>query len=190
MDNNWREEAAQCWSVLGEIALDENLLPEADAQIATAEGIYRSGHTVAQLPRVLIARGELERRRGNREQAGAAIEEALTLAAPRQMKLDHADTLLLRARLELDQAAGATRSVSEASANQANDDAEGALTIARECGYVWMERDALNLLARGHEMLGSMDRGQGFLREATLLSDRLRDRSAPQSPHGELRAKP
>jgi hypothetical protein len=179
VDNNWREEAAQCWTLLGQLALEDNLLPEADAQVGTAEGIYRSGYTVAQLPCVLITRGELERRRGQRERGYAAIEEALTLAAPRQMKLDHADALLARARLELDDADGLSLPLAETAANRAHDDAEAALTVARECGYAWAERDALDLLALSHERLGSLERAVSLRREAALLSDRLRDPATP-----------
>ena len=179
VDNNWREEAAECWSLLGQIALEDDLLPEADAQIGTAEGIFRSGYTLAQLPRVLVARAELERRREQWEKADAAIEEALTLAAPRQMKLDHAAALVVRARLELDRVDGLCLSRAEAAANRAQDDSEAALTVARECGYRWAERDALHLMALSHERLGGLERAKALRREADLLSDRLRDPAAP-----------
>jgi tetratricopeptide (TPR) repeat protein len=178
VDNSWREEAAQCWGVLGEIALQEEWLSEAREQFGTAESIFRSGYTVVQLPRIMILRGELERQQGNLDQANAAIEEALTLAAPRQMKLDHADALLARARLELDRSFRATLAIAEASANRANDDAEAALTIARESGYAWAERDALQLLARSNDLLGLSDRAESFSRESRLLSERLRDPAA------------
>jgi tetratricopeptide (TPR) repeat protein len=37
-ENDWREEVAQCWSLLGEIAATESLFEEADGQLAAAEG--------------------------------------------------------------------------------------------------------------------------------------------------------
>jgi hypothetical protein len=52
------------------------------------------------------------------------------------MRLRHADALVLRGRIALDQQA------SELAAAEALDDAGAALTIAGQCGYAWAERDA------------------------------------------------
>jgi tetratricopeptide (TPR) repeat protein len=180
VQNSWQEETAQCWTLLGDIAMRENHFVEAEGQFAAAERIFRSGHVVSQIPRILLAHAELERRQGRWELAEAAIEEALTLAAPRQMRLDHADALLARARLELDQIADtdcALPSV-EVSAYRAIDHCDAALQIARECGYVWAERDALALLVQSHELLKS-GRATGFAREVETLAERLAEASLP-----------
>jgi tetratricopeptide (TPR) repeat protein len=185
VERKWQEEVAQCWSMLGEIALSEKLFEQADAQLGAAEGVFRSGHTISQIPRILLARGELERQRKNWERASAVVEEALTLAAPRLMRLDHADALLLRARLELDQAVGSslTFTATQAAANRASDDCDAALVIAREGGYAWAERDALVLLVRSHELLRSTDRALSFAQDAKVLSDRLADTNPLAAGH-------
>jgi tetratricopeptide (TPR) repeat protein len=128
VDKGWQEEVAQCWSVLGEIATRESLFEQADEQLKAAEGIFRGGHTLSQIPRILLARGDLERRRRNWDLAEAAVEEALTLAAPRQMRLDHADALISRTRLALDRGAGdsGTLTAAESAANRASDDCDAA----------------------------------------------------------------
>jgi len=180
-ENDWREEVAQCWSLLGEIAATEALFEQADGQLAAAEGVFRAGHTLSQLPRILLARAELERLRENWERADAVVEEALTLAAPRRMRLDHADVLLSRARLELDKAVRGNLSstAAEAAANRCGDNSDAALSIARECGYAWAERDALLLLARSNELVGTTERALKFVREATDWSDRLAGKDSP-----------
>jgi tetratricopeptide (TPR) repeat protein len=185
VENDWQEETAQCWSVLAEIALKNSLFSQANAQLDAAEGVFRNGHTVSQIPRILLTRGELEVRQGNWERAGAAIEEALTLAAPREMRLDHADILVLRARLALCQATrdGVAPTVTEIFVNRAIDDCDSALEIARNCGYVWAERDALVLLAQSHGLIGSTDNGLSFARDAEALSARLADTNPPATGH-------
>jgi tetratricopeptide (TPR) repeat protein len=182
VQNGWQEETAQCWTLLGEIAADGGLFAQAEGQFKAAEKIFRGGHVVSQIPRILLAQGDLERRRGRWEQADAAVEEALTLAAPRQMRLDHADALLLRARLELDQSGSSSQASArpEDAAHRATDSCDAALQIARECGYAWAERDALALLTRSHEILRS-GRAIDFARQAKTLSDRLSDTRPPDS---------
>jgi tetratricopeptide (TPR) repeat protein len=178
-ENNWQEETAQCWSVLGEIAshlgreaakegnLDTARLQFGKAQglLKAAEKIFRAGHIIAQIPRILLA------------------EEALNIAAPRQMRLDHTDALLLRSRILLDEAVsgnfpdeGSTRP-----SERAIDDADVALQIASECSYAWGLRDALHLLAHGHKLLGSDDRASTYGRDAQLWSTRLADPDTARS---------
>jgi tetratricopeptide (TPR) repeat protein len=178
VQNDWQEETAQCWTLLGEIALRGTLFEQAEGQFRAAERIFRGGHVVSQIPRILLARGELERQQGKWEHADETVEEALTLAASRQMRLDQADALLLRARLALDRAVGGVASKSEDAAHRAGDNCDAALQIARQCGYAWAEREALSLLAQSHERLKS-DRAAGFAQQARMLSERLADASPP-----------
>jgi hypothetical protein len=114
-----------------------------------------------------------------------AVEEALSLAAPRQMRLDHADALLLRARLQLDQAADSNLVfvAAEEAANRASDDSDAALQIARECNYAWAERDALFLMARSSEFIRATERALSYNQEAEALSDRLADSNPPPAKH-------
>ncbi len=188
--NGWWEEIAECWSVLGEIAardgetavrngqteLSDARFREADNQLRAAEDVFRGGHTISQIPRILLARSQLERRRNNWDAAAAMIDEALILASARQMQLDHADALLLTGRLQMDRARSGT--LSEIDANEAaertRDRCDDTLQIARECDYAWAIRDALGLLAESHKFLGkSAAEIEQVERESAAFSARL-----------------
>jgi hypothetical protein len=100
------------------------------------------------------------------------------------MRLDHADGLVLRARIRLDRALDEAPAARRVATERAGDDLDGALILARDCGYAWAERDALALLAEVHEALGSGDKAAAFRREAEALSRRLADTTPP--PPGTL----
>jgi antitoxin (DNA-binding transcriptional repressor) of toxin-antitoxin stability system len=90
------------------------------------------------------------------------------------MKLAHADALVLRARLRLD-AAQAPASTPGATDPRrlALDDAEGALQIAQQCGYVWAERDALVLLVEISRVPRRPLLAEAYARDLAPLTDRL-----------------
>ncbi|MHC4400598.1 MAG: hypothetical protein ACYTG0_13060 [Planctomycetota bacterium] len=56
---------------------------------------------------------------------------------------------------------------------RAQDDAEAALALARQCGYAWAQRDALWLLAETCDALGEADRAAAARRDAEALARRL-----------------
>jgi hypothetical protein len=80
------------------------------------------------LARLHITAGELALARQDAPGALDRAAEALALAAPRGMRLVHADALVLRGRARLLEA-------EIDSAARALDDAEEALRLARDCGY-------------------------------------------------------
>ena len=53
------------------------------------------------------------------------------------------------------------------------DDAGAALTIARQCGYAWAERDALQLKADALDASGHRDAAHAARREAEAMTRRL-----------------
>lgn len=134
---------AQCYWLLGWCALAEGDLEVAEAELRRAEPILYNGQLLFDLARLYVTAGELTL--AGRDTAGALdwAGQALALAAPRGMRLVHADALVLRGRARLLQGQGD-------SAGRALDDAEEALRVARECGYVWAERDGLFLKAEAH----------------------------------------
>jgi len=97
---------------------------------------------------------------GRHDQALAACERALELAAPRNYRLAHADALNLRARIALERP--------DSNPSAARDDAEAALALAEFCEYAWAQRDALEVLARAHRALGNES-------EALRCADRAAD---------------
>ena len=136
--NQWNAYVARCHWILGWCALVGGKLRIAEAKLRQAESIFQRGQLLFDLARLHVTAGELAIARRDADETLYRAEEALTLAAPRGMRLVHADALVLRgwARLLADAPNAAERAL---------DDAEEALRLARECGYVWGERDALFL---------------------------------------------
>jgi hypothetical protein len=107
-------------------------------------------------------------------EAAAMVDEAVSLSAPRGMKLAHADALVLRARLRLDATqAPASTPGSPDPRLLALDDAEGALQLARQCGYIWAERDALDLLVDISSGFGDRSSAEAYAGDLALTAGRL-----------------
>ncbi len=135
--------------MLGWCALGEGRLDDAELGLRQAEPVLRRGQLLFDLARLHVTAGELALAR--QDAAPGALDraaEALTLAAPRGMRLVHADALVLRGRARLLEA-------EIDSAARALDDAEEALRLARDCGYAWAERDALFLEAETRAALSA-----------------------------------
>lgn len=144
----WNEDIADCHSLLGRCALAEGRPDDAESGLRHAEPILRRGQLLFELARLQITAGDLALARQDAPGAFSRAAEALSLAAPRGMKLVHADALVLRGRARLLEA-------EIHSAARALDDAEEALRLARDCGYAWAERDALFLEAETRAALSA-----------------------------------
>ena len=177
----WREDVARCHTLLGVLAtlMDRSL--DAAPHLTQAESVFRRGHQITELPNTLLARAELERRQDRRDEALATVEAALRLAAPRKMLLDQADALVLRGRIRLDRARPAPSATARQEVERSGDDLDQALSLARSCGYVWAERDALTRLAEVRAWLGDKATAASLRREAETLSRRLLD-TTPADP--------
>ena len=168
--NRWYDNVARCHWLLGRVDTAAGHLPQAAAHLAEAEVTMRRGHQLSDLPALLLACADLERYR-------QAWEEALRLAAPRDMRLVHADALVLRGRILVERARAEARGQPETMQElvaRAQDDAEASRTLARQCGYAWAERDAVALLADTWRALGDDVKAHSVGRECDILSQRLR----------------
>jgi hypothetical protein len=148
---HWNEDIARCHWILGWCELAEGRLNDAEAELRNAEVILHRGQLLFWLARLHVTAGELALTRQDATEPRRRAEEALALAAPRGMRLVHADALVVRGRARL-------LSTEPDSAARAADDAEEALRLARDCGYAWAERDAfflqadaLDSLAKSHD---------------------------------------
>jgi hypothetical protein len=141
--------------------------------------VLRRAHQIMDLPATLLARAELECCQSQWDGAFATVEAALRLAAPRKMLTDQADALVQRGRIRLDQARTRPLPIDRQLAEQAGDDFNAALTLARSCGYAWAESDALTYLAQVHALLGDQPKAAAVGREAETLSRRLLDTTPP-----------
>jgi SIR2-like domain len=160
----WNEDIARCRSVLGACALAEGRLNDADVELLRAEPAFHSGQMLFELAKLHVTAGFVALARRDTAAALHRAAEALALAQPREMRLVHADALVLRGRARL----------LDAVPDRALDDAEDALRLARDCGYAWAERDALTLQADAHTALGHRDAAHRARSEADALSARLR----------------
>lgn len=179
--NWWQDDLARCHWILGRADTKQSRFEPAAQHLTDAEAIFRRGHQIADLPKVLLARADLDRRRRRWTDAWSAVEEALRLAAPRHMRLVHADALVLRARIRLDRARSehAPAEILKEAAQRAQDDSEAGLRLARNSGYAWAERDAFALLAETWQILGNPEKAVQVRRDADALSARLADPGSP-----------
>ncbi|MBV9925182.1 MAG: SIR2 family protein [Acidobacteria bacterium] len=126
----------------------------ADEILRGAERGLRAAGMVPDLGRLMVTMGSLALARRDAATALHQSAEALTLAAPRGMRLVHADSLVLRGRANMLE--GYPENV-----GRALDDAEEALRLARECGYAWAERDGLFLKAETHAAQAAAHQASG-----------------------------
>lgn len=127
---------------------------EADEILRGAERELRAAGMVPDLGRLMVTMGALALARRDAAAALQSSAEALTLAAPRGMRLVHADSFVLRGRAHLLEGR-------PDSGGRALDDADEALRLARECGYAWAERDGLFLKAEAHAAQAVAHRASG-----------------------------
>ena len=146
--NRWNDDIALCHWMLGWCALAEARLDDAQAELRKAEPVLHRGQILFDLARLHVTAGQVALARQDPADALHRAGEALALAAPRGMRLVHADALVVRGRARLLEA-------ETDSAARAADDAEEALRLARDCGYAWAERDALFLQADAHAALAA-----------------------------------
>jgi hypothetical protein len=163
----WNIDIARCNWMLGACALLANRLNEAESKFALAEPVLDRGQFLFDVARLQVTAGSTALSRNDASLAEDRAARAYDLAAPRGMRLVHADSLVLRGRTRL-------LSTNLDSAHGAVDDAEDALRIARDCGYVWAERDALYLQSDALTRLGQTEPARGAREEADMLAAQLR----------------
>ncbi|MHC1788674.1 SIR2 family protein [Solidesulfovibrio sp.] len=139
--NGWNADIARCHWMLAACALSSGNLDEAEIALQEAEPIIHNGPMLFELARAHLTGGALALAKGETPAALHRAAEALNLAAPRGMKLVHADALVLRGKARLEDVAREPQD----RANMALDDAAEARRMAVGCGYPWAERDALRL---------------------------------------------
>jgi tetratricopeptide (TPR) repeat protein len=129
----------------------------AQALLNHAEKVLRDAHLLTStLASVLVEKADCLRRLGQPEEAAAAVEEALSLAAARKFRSAQTAALIARSRLRLDLA---DREIEAARIthlrNLGRDDAEHALKLGREVEDIWEQRRALETLVRALRDLGA-----------------------------------
>jgi tetratricopeptide (TPR) repeat protein len=166
----WTDDVARCHWVLGRLDLLEDQFPTAAEHFKKAEDTFRHGCVFMEIPRVLLARSELHRRRKEWDEAVRCVEEALAIVGPRGLLLLQADGLVLRGRITLDRASDPNAR----NCDMAVRDGKAALTLARQRLYAWAERDAHALLFAAYDALDNSDEADGHRRALENLDKRLK----------------
>ncbi|HEX2571945.1 MAG TPA: SIR2 family protein [Polyangia bacterium] len=177
-------DVARCHGILGRLDTTEGQLASAGEHLATAESTLRQGHMLRELPTVLLAVVEFHVMQGAFDEALQKAEEALRIAAPRELRLHHADALVTRGRVLLIRAQALTGDAAapQRDIEKAQDDGEAGLALAKECGYAWAERDALRLLSETTKALGDPARSKRLADEVRALERRLLPEDLPPDP--------
>ncbi len=175
-DQGWQENVARCQWIFGRVESIRGNYYNAKYNLDNAEGTIRNGQMISELPSVLLSQAELNLHQKSWQECERYIEETLHIASPRGMKLDHADGLVLRGRLNYERALAEYNREStkfRQSLERAQDDGESGLRIAQGCGYAWAERDALLLLGDVLRDLGDVDKGLRYKRDGEFLAKKL-----------------
>ena len=172
-DHGWHHDIARCYWLLGRAEIVEGRFAAAHQALAEAESTMRRGQLLKDLPSVLLAQAELYRRKAAYPDAVRYTDEALRIAAPRDLRLQS---------MPMPSSSGAVSSWTrpsirlhqlDAATHRAQDDADAGLTLARQCGYAWAELDALTLLSDTAAGLGDHARANCYADEARALRHRL-----------------
>jgi len=165
-EQGWNENLARCDRLLGHIDLMAGNTTDAAPRLAAAVITFRDGDFLTELVATLTVLAECARADGDLDAAERHTTEAITIAAPRQLRLIHAGALTVRAHIYADRAAAG----STAHLEQGRDAAESAHRIATRHRLAWHELDALEVHAHLDRVAGV---DNGWASRATDLRKRL-----------------
>jgi hypothetical protein len=143
--------------------------------VRDAEDVLRQGHILLDLPKALLVKARLHQLTNSCTDGLHCATEALTIAAPRQLQLLQADSLVTRSTLRLKLA------LSGGNLNnlyKALDDGESALTMARSSGNKWTELTANSVLRDIWSSLGDRQKSSNYEGAAAALRILLEPSSA------------
>ena len=162
--------------ILGCIEMAERRPLKALRRLRRAESILREQRALLMLPLVLHASADAYRRIGDLDKAGYYCSEAIEVATSRGLVSIQTESLILRAGIDLKRALKTTDSPSferDYEILQAMDDADAALSLAKEHHYPWLKLNALLQLAKGAKAQGNTDAAKEYRRKAESLSKHL-----------------
>ncbi len=148
----WNDDVARCNRVLGQCALAEGDVVDAEHWIRDAMATFRSGDMVTELAPTLVLLAERHRRMGEHDEAERLAAEAINLAGPRFLRPAHGEALVARAQIRLDRA---TATGDTSWLERAADDADHAYRLATRIARLpWVELASLDVLVAIAEAQG------------------------------------
>jgi len=176
LKKHWQDDVARSKWILARAESEKRHYDRALDLVKQAEVVMRRGYMMQDLPWILICEAEVRRRRHSWTDSLANADEAIRIAAPRGLQLAHAQALAVRAEIRLSQAKEQKmrkRGEARKQVLDAQDDASAAVSLARQCGYPWAERDALLVLSGVHSELGHSQRSDELAQEAETITRRF-----------------
>jgi tetratricopeptide (TPR) repeat protein len=162
----WNTDVARCDRLLGQLDLQRSDTAAAASRLATATQTFRDGDYLVELAATLPVLAECARRTGDLNAAQRYATEAITIAAPRQLRPAHAAALTVRARLAADQVTAGNPDHLQ----RGRDAADAAHRIATSHRLVWHELDALDAHAHLDQAEGT---DHGWATKAATQRKRL-----------------
>jgi tetratricopeptide (TPR) repeat protein len=163
----WNADVARCERVLGRLALATGDTAAADEHLTAAADCFRDGDYLTELASTLADLADHARVTGDLAAADRHADEAITIAAPRQMVGTHSATLAARARIH---ASRTTLAASLDHLAQGRDAADAALRLAARHHLAWHELAALHAHADLDQAEGT---DHGWAAKASALQARL-----------------
>jgi tetratricopeptide (TPR) repeat protein len=163
----WNEDVARCDRLLGQLDLLRADTATAAPRLAAAAQTFRDGDVLVELAETLPVLAECARRTGDLDAAQRHATEAITIAAPRGLRLSHAAALTARAHIHADHA---TTTGSPDHVARGRDAADAAHRIATRHQLAWHHLDALNAHTHLDHAEGT---NHGWARQAAALRARL-----------------
>jgi tetratricopeptide (TPR) repeat protein len=152
---HWNTYLAVCHLLQGWSEICRGQLPQAEKELNQAERILRPSGMVEFVCRLDWVWALLYEAKGEYEKGLQKVSDALSIATDKGYHLWHADILTLRGRLSLLQFEKENQKDSDL-LEKAGDDANDALKIADQTGYVWPKVEALELLANYHKVRSAL----------------------------------
>jgi tetratricopeptide (TPR) repeat protein len=171
----WNADVARCDRLLGQLALLWSDTAAAAPRLAAATQTFRDGDHLVELAETLPVLAECARRTGDLDAAERHATEAITIAAPRQLRPAQAAALTVRAKIDADRAATGNPDYLQ----RGRDAADAAYRIATGHRLAWHELDALD--AHAH-----LDQAEGTDHGWATKAATQRNRLIPDGLHPDL----
>jgi len=172
----WKHDSASCQLLFAQLDFFDNRPRHALSHLVSAEAVLRQGHILLELALALLMKARVQLITNAASEAFRCADEALTIAAPRQLQLMHGEALIVRGKIRLHMA---TRSPSAAQGElyAALDDAESGLDICSRCDYKWAETEAHTVLRDIWKALGNQDKEKNHGAIAAAMLSNLKPKS-------------
>jgi len=166
VNRGWNADVARCDRLLGQLALLRADTATATPRLAAATETFRDGDVLVELAETLSVLAECARRTGDLDTADRHVIEAMTIAAPRQLRPAQAAALTVRARIYADRATTGNPDHLQ----RGRDAADAAYRIATGHRLAWHELDALDAHTHLDQAEGT---DHGWATKAAALRKRL-----------------